>query len=315
MEFKDYYKVLGVDKDADTKAIKTAYRKLARQYHPDMNPDKGAEEKFKEVAEAYHVLKDEKLRAEFDELCEYNARSSRGFQPPPNRQSSYSGHQGGASFDGDYSEFFNSVFGARNQSYENSEKARQVKGQDVELELPIFLEETVNETKKEVEFMLPASNSNEKPSKKHLKVKIPLGVVDGEKIRLVGQGKPSLYGGPAGDLYLHIKIVPHPLFDVTDHNLSITLPLAPWEAALGAKITVPTLDGKVSLSIPPNTSSGKKLRVKGKGLKTKSTVGDLLVVVKIVMPATTTEKGKELWQELSASEHFDPRKEWGVNHD
>lgn len=314
MEFKDYYKVLGVEKDADTKTIKTAYRKLARQYHPDMNPDKNAEEKFKEVAEAYHVLKDDKLRAEFDDLQQRQNQSSGGFQPPPGWRSSRSEGQGGATFDGDYSDFFNSIFGEMNQSRRHSNQARQSKGQDIEIELPVFLEETVKETQKDVEFMMPVDGGNLKPTKKHLKVKIPLGVMEGERIRLVGQGKSDPYGGPAGDLYLHIRVVPHPLFDVIGHNLSIALPLAPWEAALGTKVTVPTLYGKVNLSIPKNTSSGIKLRVKGRGLKTKSSTGDLFVIIKIVLPNHTTEKGKALWQELAASEDFDPRKEWGAHN-
>lgn len=318
MEFKDYYQILGVEPDADAKTIKTAYRKLARKYHPDMNPDKGAEDKFKEVAEAYQVLKNEQTRAEFDELRQYGSQSQQGFQPPPGWKASHdSGYHGEAQFDGDFSDFFNSIFGGRGQSHDASgfdQTQRSARGQDIEIELPVFLEETLNENEKTVEFKIPTDDSAQTPpSKKHLKVKIPQGVMDGERIRLKGQGKPGYQGGLAGDLYLHIRVVPHPLFDVSGHNLTITVPLAPWEAALGTKVTVPTLAGKISLSIPPNTQSGDKLRVKGKGLKTKTLTGDMLAIVKVVMPDKTSEKGKRLWQEIAASETFEPRKEWSGN--
>ena len=318
MEFKDYYQILGVETDADPKTIKTAYRKLARKYHPDMNPDEGAEAKFKEVAEAYQVLKNEQTRAEFDELLQYGSRSQQDFQPPPGWKSSrHAGYQEGTQADGNFSDFFNSIFGGRGQPYNATgfnQAQRSGRGQDIEIELPIFLEETLKENEKTVEFNIPADEyAQTPPSKKHLKVKIPQGVMDGERIRLKGQGKPGYQGGSAGDLYLHIRVVPHPLFDVSGHNLTITVPLAPWEAALGAKVTVPTLEGKISLSIPPCTQSGDRLRVKGKGLKTKTLTGDMFAVAKVVMPDKTSEKGKQLWQEMAASETFDPRKEWSAN--
>jgi len=318
MEFKDYYQILGVEPDADAKAIKAAYRKLARKYHPDMNPDEGAEAKFKEVAEAYQVLKDEQTRAEFDELRKYGSQSHHDFQPPPGWKSSRgAGFQGGTQADADFSDFFNSIFGGRGQSYGGAgfeQSGRGVRGQDVEIELPVFLEETLTENEKTVEFMMPADAfSQAAATRKHLKVKIPQGVMDGERIRLKGQGRPGYGDAPAGDLYLHIHIVPHPLFDVAGHNLTITVPLAPWEAALGAKVTVPTLEGRISLTIPPCTQSGDKLRVKGKGLKTKTFTGDLFAVAKVVMPESTSEKGKSLWQELAKSDAFDPRKEWSTS--
>lgn len=318
MEYKDYYKILGLKNDADAKAIKTAYRKLASKYHPDMNPDAGAEEKFKEVAEAYHVLKDAERRAEFDQLLKYGNQSSSGFRAQAGSQRSHNPNaDSGQFFDDDYSDFFNSIFGHRNQSFNSSgrEQSGAIKGQDIEVELPLLLEETLNETQKNIEFNMPGASANSPPNKKHLKVKIPLGVTDGERIRLVGQGRASLTGGLAGDLYLHIRIVPHPLFEVSGNDLLITLPLAPWEAALGAQVTVPTLEGKVSLSIPANVSSGKKLRIKGKGLKNKKATGDLFAIIKIVMPSTFTSAGNMLWQELAASEHFDARKEWVKNDD
>ncbi|MCR8921278.1 DnaJ domain-containing protein [Dasania sp. GY-MA-18] len=306
MEFKDYYKILGVKDDADEKTIKTAYRKLARQYHPDMNPDKGAEEKFKEVAEAYEVLKDDQRRAEFDELKKYGGRPGGGFEPPPGWQGSQRNYsQGGAHFDGDFSDFFNSMFGGSQGFQQGRQQA--FRGQDVEIEMPIFLEDTLQKTVKTVAYHLQGE-----ANKKHLKVTIPQGVSDGERIRVKGQGGAGHgQGGAAGDLYLHIRLVPHPWFDVQGHNLIITLPLAPWEAALGTKVKVPTLQGSVNVTISPNTPAGKKLRIKGKGLKDrKGVAGDLYAVVKIVMPSSSNEKTKALWQQLDAAANFDPRAEW-----
>jgi curved DNA-binding protein len=317
MEFKDYYKILGVEPDANAKTIKTAYRKLARKYHPDMNPDEGAEAKFKEVAEAYQVLKNKQTRAEFDELRQYGSQSQHGFQPPPGwRASSGSEQRGDTQFQGDFSDFFNSIFGGQGQSHHapgSDQAQRSVRGQDIEIELPIFLEETLKESQKSVRFVIPTDNYTQTPpSEKRLKVKIPQGVMDGERIRLKGQGKPGHQGGTAGDLYLHIRVVPHPLFDVQGHNITITIPLSPWEAALGTKISVPTLDGKINLTIPPDSQSGDKLRVKGKGLKTKTLIGDMFAILKVTMPQKTSEKGKLLWQELANSEDFNPRREWST---
>jgi curved DNA-binding protein len=311
MEFKDYYQILGVQPDADNKDIKTAYRKLARKYHPDMNPDKGAEEKFKEVAEAYEVLKDAGRRAEYDELRQYRDRAGSGFEPPPGWSSS-SGFSGAGSrhFAGDFSDFFNSIFGGADA--EPRHQARGMRGQDAEIEMPIFLEETLTETPKLVEYLIPVYEKGQvREVKKSLKVKIPAGVMDGERIRLKGQAGSGLGDGPNGDLYLHIRLVPHPLFDVEGHNLVLTVPLAPWEAALGARITVPTLSGKINLTVAPNSQTGQRLRVKGKGLPTKTGTGDLFALLKVVMPPSADEQIKALWQSLADKTGFDPRAQWG----
>jgi curved DNA-binding protein len=316
MEFKDYYKILNVKPDADSKEIKTAYRKLARKYHPDMNPDEGAEDKFKEVAEAYEVLKNTERRAEFDELRQYGSQSGKGFEPPPGWQrASGSGRQGGQQFEGDFSEFFNSMFGGSSHEFHHtgSYQRRNARGEDAEIEMPVFLEETISESQRTVEYRIPVYEDGQiRNIQKHLKVKIPKGVVDGERIRLRGQGSPGSGDGAPGDLYLHIRLVPHPLFDVQGHNLILTLPVAPWEAALGTKVTVPTLQGNINLTITPNSQSGKKMRIKGKGLKGKTVTGDLYAVIKIVMPPETSEKANHLWRELSESLEFDPRIEWST---
>lgn len=311
MDFKDYYKILDVEPDADSKAIKTAYRKLARKYHPDVNPDEGAGEKFKEVAEAYAVLKDDTLRAEFDELRKYGGKPGGGYQPPPDWQSS-GGFQGGGQPE-DYSDFFNSIFGDKGFTggHAGAGQRRPMRGEDAEIELPVFLEETIADQQRTIEYTIPViENGHVVQTKKQLNVKIPKGMLDGERIRLKGQGVPSFGGGEAGDLYLHVRLVPHPLFDVQGHDLTITVPLAPWEAALGSKVILPTLTGKINLTIPPNSQAGKKVRIKGKGLQGKNTTGDLYAVIKIVMPPETTEKAEQLWTELAENASFDPRAEW-----
>lgn len=314
MEFKDYYKILGVKEDADLKEIKKTYRKMALKYHPDMNPDDGAEDKFKEVAEAYEVLKNAERRAEYDELRRYGGGSKRGFEPPPDWQHSGAYHDSGREPSGqNFSDFFNSVFGSSFTQSHHTDRhdGFAIKGQDAEIEVPVFLEDTLAQHSRKIEFSLPVYENHQiKHVNKILNVKIPMGVSDGERIRLKGQGGPSQGNGPSGDLYLHIRLVPHPLFDVQGHNLLLTVPISPWEAALGCKVTVPTLAGKVNLTISPNSQSGQKLRIKGKGLRNKQGSGDLLAILKIVVPTTSTEKINQLWQQMAELNDFDPRAEW-----
>lgn len=313
MEFKDYYAILGVEATADDKSIKTAYRKLARQYHPDVSKHTNAEAKFKEVAEAYEVLHDPAKRAEYDELRLARSRGQH-YEPPPGWQQNT--RAGGSSQNyQDYSDFFSSLFGsAGSRTYQQvyAEPFRQ-RGQDAEIELPVFLEDTLVETSKPVEYVLSYYDTHGqlKEVKKSLKVKIRAGVTEGERIRLKGQGAPGVGNAPNGDLYLHIRLVPHPLFDVEGHNLIITIPLTPWEAALGQKVTLPTLTGQIQLSIPPNSQTGQRLRIKGKGLPGKSGTGDLFAVLKVVMPTQTTDEAKQLWTQLAEKSNFYPRTEWG----
>ncbi len=307
MEFKDYYATLGVEPDADDKAIKTAYRKLARQYHPDVSSLAGAEEKFKEVAEAYDVLHSPEKRAEYDELRLAREQRQRYSRAPRGEQA------GSTETDQDFADFFASMFGSasgRRSPFDDNRFAQ--KGRDVEIEMPVFLEETLENTSKPVEFMLPYRDElgRMQELKKSLKVTIPAGVRDGERIRVKGQGAPGTGNAANGDLYLHIRLVPHPLFDVEGHNLVITVPLAPWEAALGAKVTIPTLVGKIQLTIRPNSQSGQRLRIKGKGLVGKAGPGDLFAVLKVVMPQHANEASRTLWTQLAKTAEFDPRAEW-----
>jgi curved DNA-binding protein len=315
MEFKDYYKILGVDAEADKKAIKTAYRKMARKYHPDVSDHHDAENQFKEVAEAYEVLKDDAKRAEYDEIRQYGAPQQE-FRPPPGWQPSDSARgDGGSHHQGDFSDFFSSIFGAESGSQTSGFGGRQSfnqRGQDIETELPIFLEDTLSEDSKTISYHLPHYDNEGRVTEvnKTLNVKIPTGVTEGERIRLKGQGVPGIGEGASGDLYLRIRLVPHPLFDVEGHNLIITLPIAPWEAALGGKVTLPTLSGKIQLTIPANSQSGQRLRIKGKGLVNKQRQGDLYAVLKVVMPTLNNESIKEQWQKLAEIAPFDPRAEW-----
>jgi len=313
MEFKDYYKILGVEADADLKTIKTAYRKLARKYHPDVSEDKGSEDKFKEVAEAYAALKDPEKRAEYDELRKYGQHGQR-FDPPPGWQASQTDMNGS-----DFSDFFSSIFGSggayarRGGSQRQHESRASYRGQDIETELPIFLEETLSDKSKTISYHLPKYDAQGRrlgEVQKTLNVKIPKGVTEGERIRLKGQGAQGIGDAANGDLYLHVRLVPHPLFDVEGHNLLITVPVAPWEAVIGGKIEVPTLSGNIHLTLPPNSQSGKRLRIKGKGLPGKTSMGDLYVVLKIVVPEKTDTETQQLWQTLAEKARFNPRDEW-----
>lgn len=310
MKFKDYYQILQVSDTADLKKIKKAYRKLALKYHPDTSPEPDGEERFKEVTEAYEVLKDTKKRAEYDELRLYGGSSTDGFDAPPGWQSTTSNNQYQDNEHGDFSEFFNSFFADRAQNHQSSQGqgADLFKGQDLEMELPVFLEETLFGATKALDFHVPVFTNNQlQQIKKSLKVKIPAGVADGKRIRLKGQGAPGSQDKLNGDLYLVIRLVPHPLFDVQGSNLILSLPLTPWEAALGIKLEIPTLDGKVKLNIPANSRSGQKLKIKGKGLKSKKGHGDLLALIKIDIPPLTNTETKRLWGELAEAEKYNPR--------
>lgn len=303
MELKDYYAIMGVKPTDDLKTIKTAYRRLARKYHPDVSKESDAEARFKEVAEAWEVLSDEQRRAEYDTIWQHRNNPQFHQQPQSGQQQSYS------------QEEFDDIFGQRAQQTHQRHTSR---GHDVEIEVAVFLEETLEAHTRPVNYKLPVYNvfgMVEQEIPKSLNVKIPAGVGDGQRIRLKGQGTPGENGGPAGDLWLIIRIAPHPLFDIVGHNLEIVLPLTPWEAALGAKVTVPTLKEPILLTIPAGSQAGQRLRIKGKGLLNKQHTGDLFAVIKIVMPPKADEKTIALWQQLAdAQPAFNPRQQWGKHH-
>lgn len=316
MEFQDYYEVLDIKPEADKKAIKTAYRRLARKFHPDVSTQHDAEEKFKDVSEAYEVLGNDAKRAEYDQLRKYGTPDGT-FEPPPGWHSQ--GNNGNLNQE-DFSDFFESVFGGSFQQGNRSNYSGDgqsgdkfsIRGQDVEIDMPVFLEDIFSASSKTIEYQLPHFGEQGRLAdiKKILKVNIPKGTSDGERIRLKNQGTPGYGDGPPGDLYLRIKLIPHPLFDVKGHDLFITVPITPWEAAIGSKINVPTLAGKISLTIKPNSQTGQRLRIRGKGLPLKKGQGDLYSVLKVVMPPQTSRSAAEHWQKLAEIENFDPREEW-----
>ncbi|QKN83600.1 curved DNA-binding protein [Scandinavium goeteborgense] len=308
MELKDYYAIMGVKPTDDLKTIKTAYRRLARKYHPDVSKEPDAEARFKDIAQAWEVLSDEQRRTEYDTLWQHR-------NDPPFRQQAQPNSQQQTYSQEEFDDIFSSIFG---QHAQKSRQQHSARGHDVEIEVAIFLEETLDAHTRPINYTLPVYNvfgMVEKEIPKSLNVKIPAGVGDGQRIRLKGQGTPGENGGPAGDLWLIIRIAPHPLFDIVGNNLEIVLPLAPWEAALGAKVKVPTLKEPILLTIPPGCQAGQRLRIKGKGLVNKQHTGDLFAVIKIVMPPKADEKTSALWQQLADTQTtFDPRQQWGKNH-
>lgn len=327
MKFQDYYKTLGVERDADQEDIKKAYRKLARKYHPDVAKEKDAEEKFKQVAEAYEVLRDPEKRKKYDALGQ-NWKSGQEFTPPPgweNVRFHYDRGGGGArAFDfgdlrGGFSDFFSTLFGGGFEQgaspFGGSRSGRRqwsARGQDHEAEVAISLEEAhrgMHTTLSLQTAELDEQTGQVKRGTKSYTVDIPKGVTDGSRIRLAGQGGKGAGGGESGDLFLRVRLRPHPTFRVSGHNLTVDLPVSPWEAALGAKIPVATLDGSVTLTVPPGTQSGQRLRLRGRGLAKRrgDEAGDLYVTIQIRVPQGLSREEKELFEKLSRQSNFNPR--------
>lgn len=304
MEFKDYYAILGVAPDADAAAIKQAYRRLARKYHPDVSKEPDAEAQFKALGEAYEVLKDPSKRQSYDQLRQSGWRGGDDFQPPPGwQQGGRGGFQGGfqdgfggGDFSG-FSDFFESLFGGGGRR-----GPMRAAGRDHEASLEIDLETAYAGGRQRI-------NLTRDGRAQSLQVSIPAGVTDGSRIRLAGQGEPGRGGGPAGDLHLKIGIRPHRWFVLDGRNVSLNLPITPSEAALGTKVSVPTLAGSVQLQVPAGSGSGRKLRLKGRGLPGRGSqaAGDQLVVVQIVVPATLTEAERQAYAQLAKDSDFDPR--------
>lgn len=325
MEYKDYYQVLAVDKEATQNDIKRSYRKLARKYHPDLNSSSDAEEKFKEVGEAYEVLKDPEKRAAYDQLGANWKSGQSGFQPPPDWDEGFEFHGGGYT-DGsnaNFSDFFESLFGQQHGgSRYSSEGAhyggnfdyRQIHGEDSHARVFIELEDAYHGATRSLLLHSTEMGADGRPHVKPrtLKVKIPKGVKEGQNIRLQGQGSPGFGGGRAGDLYLEIGFNPHSLYRVKGHDVFLELAITPWEAALGGSIQVPTPAGKVDLKIPAGSSSGKRMRLKGRGIPAK-TCGDLYLTLEIVLPDKISAKQKSLYQALQLEAgNFNPRAKLGV---
>lgn len=312
--YKDYYKILGVSREASSEEIRKAYRKLARKFHPDLNPNnKAAEEKFKEINEAHEVLSNADRRRQYDALGS-GWQQGQSFTPPPGYEEQFGGFRGDAGtmggrefvFEGGgFSDFFEAIFGgARGRSRGFSGMEEQdfsTRGRDLEGDLMITLEEAHRGVVKEVSL-------RRRGKVETLKVKVPAGVEPGHVIRLSGQGGQGQGGGGAGDLRLKIHIAPHPDFHMEGTALVYDMEMAPWEAVLGASITVPTLDQKLNLKIPPGTQNGQRLRLRGQGLERLGKGrGDLIVRIHIEVPETVTEDERVLWEQLRAKARFNPR--------
>jgi curved DNA-binding protein len=307
VKFRDYYETLGVSKTSTQDEIKAAYRKLARKYHPDVNKAKDAEDKFKEIGEAYEVLSDPQKRSRYDQLGS-NYHNGQEFVPPEGWQE-YGG--AGAST---FSDFFESLFGRGFQGFGGfggqAGGTRQRHGDDQEVHVRIPLEDAFNGAERVISLQMQQPGG--RTETRNLRVKIPAGVTSGQRIRLAGQGGQGSGGGVHGDLYLVVELQPHERYRAGGRDLFTDIPVAPWEAALGAEITLPTLAGHIVVTVPPGTSSGQKLRLRGKGMPNPSgSPGDLYAEVRIVSPKKLSTAQKSLWQKIAKeSEEFNPREDW-----
>ena len=321
MEYKDYYQILGVPRTATQDEIKQAYRKLARKYHPDVSKHTDAEERFKELGEANEVLKDPEKRAAYDQMGN-QWKNGQQFQPPPNWNAGFEfsgrGADDGQSAFGDqfgggfgHSDFFEALFGQ--QARQARQHAAPAQGEDHHAKVLIDLEDSYRGAKRSISLRTPTvdAQGHVVMADRTLDVSIPKGIRAGQHLRLAGQGGQGARSGAAGDLFIEIEFKPHALFRVDDRDVYLTLPLAPWEAALGATVTVPTPEGQVSLTIPPHSSAGKKLRLKGKGIPSSSAnspAGDEYVVLEITLPAANSDKEKEAYRAMAAAFDFNPRR-------
>jgi curved DNA-binding protein len=321
MEYRDYYETLNVPRSAAADEVKKAYRRLARKYHPDVSKEKDAEEKFKQVQEAYEVLKDPEKRAAYDQLGS-NWKAGQEFRPPPDFGGGFEFRggprgSGGAEFDSSFSDFFSSLFGGAGAApfgngagYSGGARARRAprKGRDHHARIEIDLEEAFRGGARMVELQRPelADDGTLQLRKHTVKVNIPAGIADGQQLRLAGQGEDSSSGGGAGDLFLEVHIRPHRQYKLEGRDVTVTLPVAPWEAALGATVTVPTLGGPVEMRVPAGAQSGQKLRLRGRGLP-GNPPGDEFVQLKVVLPPADSPQARALYEQMQRELAFDAR--------
>jgi len=306
MKYSDYYAALGVERGASQEEIKKSYRRLAQKYHPDVSKEPEAEERFKQVAEAYATLKDPEKRAAYDALG--TRPQGEEFRPPPEWARQHGGNQQFSFDDVDFADLF-TRFGARGGSPYGEHAA--MPGQDFEVPVEISIDDAFRGTTLDLQLSMPEYDAVGRLHRvpHSVKARIPPGAVDGQRLRLPGKGSKGLNGGRQGDLYLDITLKPHRLYRATGHDLFVDLPLAPWEAALGAAVEVPTPAGAVNLKVPAGTSSGQKLRLSGRGLpKPRGGAGDLYAVAQIVVPPQATERERELFASLKEASSFDPRR-------
>lgn len=318
MQYKDYYDIMGVSRDASQEDIKKAYRRLARKYHPDVSSEPDAEQRFKEVGEAYEVLRDPEKRAAYDKLGD-RWQEGEDFRPPPDwdfdmrtHGGRAAGGAGGAEFHdfgdiGGFSDFFENLFGG-GRAHARREPFRQ-RGHDTSAEVEVTLPEAYAGTTRTLSLERIERDAQGRPARRtqQLNVRIPAGVTNGQQIRLAGQGEPGANGGEPGDLFLRVRLAPHPQFTADGRDVHLELPVAPWEAALGQSVRVPTLGGAVDMKLPKGAQSGRSLRLKGRGLPGKPP-GDQHVKLKIVTPPADSPALEKLYRELAEQSGFEPRR-------
>ena len=330
MEYKDYYQIMGVERSATQDEIKRAYRKLARKYHPDVSKEADAEQRFKEVGEANEVLKDPEKRAAYDQLGA-NWKGGQDFNAPPDWDAGFefngggftggdAQHQGFNQADASaYSDFFESLFGQGFQQqggYQQQSGFHQA-GNDHHAKILIDLEDAMKGTTRSISLRVPDVDAGGHVTTKErtLKINIPKGIKQGQHIRLSGQGNPSMGQGKAGDLYLEIEFNPHSIYRVEGRDVYLDLPVAPWEAALGANVKAPTPGGVVDMKVKPGSTSGSKMRLKGRGIPASSSnnsAGDLYVILQIALPPATSDSEKAAYEKMQQSFSFNPREKLGV---
>jgi len=338
VKFQDYYETLGVDRSATQQQIQKAYRKLARKYHPDVSSESDSEEKFKQINEAYEVLRDSEKRKKYDRLGA-NWQAGQEFTPPPGFEGFEFRFGGPGRAGGGFSDFFEALFGGGSPfagtggfgttrghgdfgrsgapfgfdraSGPSGTAAGPYRGRDQEAEIEISIQEAAQGTAKTIELEIPSSSpyGSSGLSRKNLQVRIPKGVTNGSRVRLSGQGEKGVGGGPNGDLFLRIRLRNDPRYTVDGHDLRTRVDIAPWEAALGTEIQIPTLDSSVKMKIPQGTQSGQTLRLRGKGLpRTKGAPGDLLVTVDVAIPMSLSDRERQLFEQLASESAFRPRR-------
>jgi curved DNA-binding protein len=308
MKFKDYYEILGVSRNATPDEIKTAYRKLARQYHPDVSKEPNAEARFKELGEAHEVLKDPEKRALYDQMGS-QWKAGQDFKPQPGWDAGFEFRGGDQGTDFDPSDFFEALFGRRPRGGGTGRRPNvHAQGEDHHAKILIDIEDAYRGAQRTITLRMPSYDPAGRLVSKErvLDVNIPRGIRPGQHLRLVGQGGPGVGTGPAGDLYLEVAFSPHSSFRVEDRDVHVSLNLAPWEAALGAKVEAKTPEGPIQLTIPPGSSSGRQMRLKGKGLPGQPP-GDLYVSLAIALPPAQTEAEKEAYRALAKAFNFNPR--------
>lgn len=311
MEFKDYYGILGVERGASDDEIRRSYRKLARKYHPDVSKESDAEARMRDVNEAYDVLRDQEKRQAYDNLAA-GVSPDGGFQPPPGWDEGFEFHRGAAPGDeAQFSEFFSSLFGgARRHAPQQDFRAR---GEDHHAAIEVDLEDALHGATRDISLRSMRMDDQGRPqmSTRTLSVRIPAGVREGQYIRLGGQGMPGYGGGENGDLYLEVRFKPHARYRVEGRDLYMSLPVAPWEAALGAQVEAPTPGGAVEVSIPAGSANGRKLRLRGRGIP-GDPPGDLYLVLELALPPADTEAAKQAYRKMQQDLPFNPRRHLGA---